>query len=464
MVSNRGFLMQLGPVRVQKNLEKAQYTDALTGAWSRRMLDVLSESLMNEYKLMGDSGRKAVSLAPITIVMGDLNGFKMINDQYGHDAGDRALIHFVRVVESNVRGQDILIRLGGDEFFLVLFDVEKDVADKIGARLTEALKNNPIYLEDARIRLHLQASLGAVSLRGQYLFEDKCSWENPLKAADRVMYRVKHEMSVPYHSVEYDPDGLAEESGQSGASDGMHRQQQTLFNSMVDMINGMDGYHKNYVGRCRYMTDNFLRWAEANHPEPFRKCYPDLFRIARDPMRRKIFLDLAAYHDVGKIFVPLNIHRKRQGLTDTERRRMQDHLQQGADIIKSLFRQSWSEEDISTGDLHQMVDGVMEHHECWDGSGYPKNLFTDGISEYGRLIALVGSTSSMLSSRPFAQEQPMSFVARELWSNRETLYDPCLTVLFLLYLAAENQGQFPSDIRGVAEDDLKKMKDREFER
>ncbi len=86
--------------------------DPLTGAYSRLLYEV--KDSQNRYRFL--SGL----CEPLTVVMIDIDGFKYINDTYGHLEGDRVLSHIARVIQDNIREKDRLIRYGGDEFILLL--------------------------------------------------------------------------------------------------------------------------------------------------------------------------------------------------------------------------------------------------------------------------------------------------------------------------------------------------------
>ncbi len=86
--------------------------DPLTGAYSRLLYEV--KDSQNRYRFLSEL------CEPLTVVMIDIDGFKYINDTYGHLEGDRVLSHIARVIQNNIREKDRLIRYGGDEFILLL--------------------------------------------------------------------------------------------------------------------------------------------------------------------------------------------------------------------------------------------------------------------------------------------------------------------------------------------------------
>jgi len=115
----------------------------------------------------------------------DLDGFKQINDVYGHDAGDRCLIEVARRLRTTVRASDVVARLGGDEFFVLLEEVQDEIAVESVIRklLTEAVRP---YDLPGGAQARLSASMGVS------LFPDNAGDAGALvKLADAAMYSAK---------------------------------------------------------------------------------------------------------------------------------------------------------------------------------------------------------------------------------------------------------------------------------
>jgi diguanylate cyclase (GGDEF)-like protein/PAS domain S-box-containing protein len=148
--------------------------DALTGLVNRRRLvEVLTELL---------SGRRERD-RDLAVLFLDLDGFKEINDSHGHDAGDRALVEVSRRMQSVVRDTDLLARVAGDEFVVVLRNITSEgEAEAAAQRHLQALAE-PIRLGPATVEL--SASVGIALPAG---FDTP---ESLLRAADRVMYEAK---------------------------------------------------------------------------------------------------------------------------------------------------------------------------------------------------------------------------------------------------------------------------------
>lgn len=126
---------------------------------------------------------------PIAVMLADLDAFKPINDQYGHEAGDQALAHVATLLRRNIRASDSLGRLGGDEFALVLWHVDEENARMKAASLEAIVTSTP--LRHKGLILSLGASIGYTMLG------PKDTPEEALTRADRSMYDRKIERNAP---------------------------------------------------------------------------------------------------------------------------------------------------------------------------------------------------------------------------------------------------------------------------
>ncbi len=116
----------------------------------------------------------------------DLDKFKSINDAYGHDAGDKVLIACAERIKSVLRGSDIVSRIGGDEFLILLPRiVRKSDVEKISQNIEQAISDQPIIYE--RILLNISASIGFTVYQSKF-----ANIDDMLKEADENMYMVKH--------------------------------------------------------------------------------------------------------------------------------------------------------------------------------------------------------------------------------------------------------------------------------
>ena len=148
-------------------------TDALTGLPNRRFLD--SNYLKNIVK----------EQEHFCIVLADIDKFKRVNDTYGHDIGDEALIHTASVFVDNIRSSDLLCRYGGEEFLFCLPNTELHQATRIAEKLRADLEQTPLNASNGEV-LNLTSSFGVASLSKQ-------TFEDALVQADKHLYKSKAE-------------------------------------------------------------------------------------------------------------------------------------------------------------------------------------------------------------------------------------------------------------------------------
>ena len=150
--------------------DKKLYTDVLTGAYNRRYFE--------------DELRQRSISAGVALI--DMDDFKLCNDTYGHNAGDKALSMFVSIIRKCIRKTDILVRYGGDEFILILPGVGADT-------FTQKLRHIQHMVQEATVpdysRMQLSVSIGGV------IAVDEITGE-AVHRADRLMYMAKTERNM----------------------------------------------------------------------------------------------------------------------------------------------------------------------------------------------------------------------------------------------------------------------------
>ncbi|MFN2362212.1 MAG: GGDEF domain-containing protein, partial [Marinobacter sp.] len=159
-----------------RQLEETVRTDALTGLKNRRHCFELGETAV----------KKAVrSGAPLSAIMFDADYFKKVNDTYGHGVGDKALVHLSKFALETLRDIDVLARVGGEEFAVLLENTDEQGAGEVAERLRSAIESNPLPLE--RGRLTLTISAGVASFRPA----PSDDLDALLLCADKALYQAK---------------------------------------------------------------------------------------------------------------------------------------------------------------------------------------------------------------------------------------------------------------------------------
>ncbi len=163
--------------KAEQAMKNLAYNDLLTGLPNRAFLEETLNNALTEWK---DAG------TPFAIALLDLDGFKQVNDSYGHDAGDEALKVVAARFNQHKRKEDLIARLGGDEFVLVIKSCNELAAGVcIAERLVQSL-DSPIHLRGTPEEIHVNTSAGVAMIDPED-FEIKTI----LKRADQALYQAK---------------------------------------------------------------------------------------------------------------------------------------------------------------------------------------------------------------------------------------------------------------------------------
>ena len=161
---------------VQATIEMA-VTDSLTGLHNRRYLDGHLAGLFD--KALGRE-------KPLSLIICDLDRFKSINDEYGHDVGDEVIREFAVRVRKNVRNLDLACRFGVEEFVVVMPDTDIALARIVAERIRLEIATHPFIVKDGAAQLPVTVSLGVSTLESANDTPEKM-----MKRADVALYNAK---------------------------------------------------------------------------------------------------------------------------------------------------------------------------------------------------------------------------------------------------------------------------------
>jgi diguanylate cyclase (GGDEF)-like protein len=155
-----------------EELERLVDSDTLTPLPNRRRFVREVERVVSHGRRYGASSS--------WVMFVDLDGLKAINDSHGHISGDAALIHVATILQAMVRTTDVVARIGGDEFGLLLEHIDAAAAQDKAQRLIEAVEDQPLILGGKRVRLSVSIGLAQLSA------DDEA--ETLIARADEAMY------------------------------------------------------------------------------------------------------------------------------------------------------------------------------------------------------------------------------------------------------------------------------------
>ena len=374
-----------------KLIERAN-ADSLTGLYNHRYFQ---ERLKSELKRAERYGR------PLSVIMVDIDHFKILNSAYGHPVGDLVLREMADIMSGEVRRDiDVLARYGGEEFALILPEAESQDAMACAQRLRLSVQRH-CFVNNGGDTIPVTVSLGIA----QYPIHST-EREGLIMAADMAMYQSK--FLGRNRTTVFNNDTSAEKGCDP------YRLYLLLHASDMSTIEAMaaaiDAKGHRYPGFSRDVTDHSVALAqELGWSEKER----DDVRIA------------SLLHDIGKLGISEAILNKRESLTDEERDIIRSHPMLGYAVVEQ------------SPHLASMLPGILNHHEWWDGNGYPNRLKGEDIPMIARIIAVVDAYHAMMTERPHCGARVPEDAKAELKRCAGTQFDPAVVDAFLRVLERE---------------------------
>jgi diguanylate cyclase (GGDEF)-like protein len=296
----------------------------------------------------GDGGTLGVALV-------DIDNFRLLNDNHGHEAGDTALVDVAASLEDQLRPGLVVGRYGPDEFLLIAEPAAVAEIEPTVDRLRTALVDRSLQFDETE-RLPITISAGIATYP-----EHAGSATALLAVATGVLEEAKASGGDAVRHARAD-DGSTEDVVDHGFD---------VLQGLIIAVDTKDRYTKHHCEDvARYATFLGKR-----------------IGLSADELRTIGMAGLL--HDVGKIGIPDHILRKPGKLSEAEHEIVQQHVALGDKIVRDL------------PDLDEIRAGIRHHHERWDGRGYLDHLEGDAIPAIARLLAVADAFSAMTTTRPY---------------------------------------------------------------
>lgn len=350
---------------MENQLQYMSYRDQLTGVYNRRFFE-------EELSLI-DVPRNL----PLTIVMADVNGLKLINDSFGHDAGDALLIKTAKIIHGGCRADDVVSRIGGDEFAILLPKTSEADAEEVIKRIEQLAALEQVNQIEVSIALGFETKHGSEDVK------------QILKIAEDKMYKKK----------------LFKSSG--NRLKGIHALAQSLYDK-----NPKEEAHAKAVGEISQKIG---------------------YALGLDEVRLKALYTMSLLHDIGKIAIMDTWIEGASVELEEENQDKKRHPEVGYRIMRT------------SDEMADLAEGVLSHHENWDGTGYPRGLKGEEIPLEARIIRLADRYERLIHSPNKATDYTPEEAMREIEEQGGQKFDPHLVSLFKRMqsegLFLEDQGQ-----------------------
>lgn len=333
--------------------------DQLTGIYSRNRLQ-------SEIKKLDHP-----SNWPLSVIVCDINGLRVINDAYGNEQGDKLIIKVAYLLQKCCKPGQVLGRVGGDEFMILLPCTDAQGAHKL---------SEDIHSEVERYNHGKKQSHYAISLSVGYSTKHSGyqKIDNVVKYAEKYLKNTKLLNRQSYHSA--------------------------IVSSIMAAL-----------------------YAKSQETEEHGQRLGQYARLIGENLGLGLAdLDdlqlLSKLHDIGKIGIDDRILNKPGKLTDEEWKMMKQHPEIGYRIA------------LSTPQLEHIAKYILHHHERWDGAGYPRGLKGDTIPLLSRILAIVDAYDAMTEDRVYRQAMSHQCALEEIKRQAGTQFDPQLSDLFIKLL------------------------------
>jgi diguanylate cyclase (GGDEF)-like protein/putative nucleotidyltransferase with HDIG domain len=362
---------------LRERIAGSNRTDPLTGLFNRRAFEELLEM---ELERATRAGR------PISVIVGDIDGFRAVNERHGHAAGDTALQAIAQDALKWKRRIDLAARIGGEEFALLLPETDERGAFIVAERLRRATHRS--FVEAAP---GVTFSFGVATA--------------PLHAGDAVgLLRAADSATAAAKELGGDRTVIySDEVARMLAEVGGHAGEELQLATVIALAEALDirdtgtGQHSHTVGRyCEAMA---------------RELGFDEDRVERVCLA-------GVLHDIGKIGISDRVLSKPGPLDADEWEEMYTHPEIGARLL-------------SSPEFDDLRAWILAHHERPDGLGYPYALTGDDIPLEARILAVGDAYEAMTADRVYRASLGEEAARAELEAGAGTQFDADVVAAFL---------------------------------
>ena len=379
-----------------ETMKKEAVTDSLTELYNRRYFT-------EELKKEADRARRLNQ--PFTIISLDLDYLKKINDTYGHMAGDIAIKAIADVMKKNARSIDIPARLGGEEFSILLPGIDSNGGMVAAERIRAAIEN-----EEVPQIGKITASIGV----GTYP-EHSMNIDELVEMTDQAMYRSKINGRNRVTLAKQNEEESWQEVAYGAFMDILNKRRIPVPEELTrELTSKLDVVHENSRQAKESLYSIVDMISKSYNPSISSGTTKSKISLAiklakkleiskEDIDRLKIAMLL---YDIGNIMIPEEIFNKTSPLTPDEKQKIHEHpIIAAREILQPI------------SSITDIIPIIENHHENWDGTGYPNKKSGAQIPISSQIILLIDAYTAMSQDRPYrkamSNEKIIDVITRE---------------------------------------------------
>lgn len=388
--------MAVTNAETQRRLIEQASRDPLTNLCNRRVFQSRLESETQRALRHGSS---------FSLVLLDIDEFKALNDGHGHDVGDQVLVETAQRLSQEVRREDLLARIGGEEFAWILPDIGGIDAFLAADRARQLIADRAF---DGVGRVTLSAGVAE--------FGEAGDTEALFRQADRALYEAKRRGRNRAVSHAEIGDGSRPAAVVTDAQRARRAEQAHALPALRALARAIDAkdpatfQHSERVARLAQRLAEALGWSRV---------------------RALALRDAALLHDVGKIGVPEQILLKPGPLSADEYGQIKTHALLSCQIAREVVSP-------------EQAQWILHHHERWDGTGYPEGLRGDEIPDGAQVLAVADAWDAMTAARTYARPLSRAQALRECMEAAGRQFAPAV-VEALHRLERDEPSEEPSE-------------------
>lgn len=377
-----------------KDLVELSITDGLTGLFNHRFIQ---ERFDFEFK----RAKRYKTL--LSCMMIDIDHFKRVNDNHGHQFGDFVLREISSVIQKNTREVDLCGRYGGEEF-LIITTQDSTGAMKHAEKLHKAIETH--LFQKGEHSIHITVSIGISEFQPGLTTKQEM-----IEHSDRALYQAKQDGRNLIRVWKEKEEATATTLDVNGI--------QTLQTKLVILSNQM---------RSAYMesTNALLKAVDAKdkytlvHSENVSRFSVEIAHAMNiDKDQIEIIRYAALLHDIGKIGIDKEILVKKGPLTSDEFEILKKHPMIGVSILK----------DIKF--LEKEIPIIQHHHEWYNGSGYPQGLKGREIPFGALILSVADAYDAMNTDREYKSKLPKDKIINEFYTGSGIQFAPEIITVFI---------------------------------